>query len=263
MSFTFGYKPTIIPRLSPTSNELIHLQPISFESPLQSFVEKKSSPITRTTDPTTIGTSVLAIKGKDFVMMTADTCVSYGSLLKYRSIERIKSIGDFTLIGASGEYSDFQIVLDTLDELIIQDKLHEDGSILHPHEIHSYLTRVMYNRRTNMNPYYNQFILAGFRNGQSFLGQVDLVGTSFTDETLATGFGAHIARPLLRKAYHPDISREEAKKLLEECMRVCYYRDTKSINKIQLAVISAEGSNISAPYLLDSHWEHGNFEGVE
>src|SRR5690348_3383194 len=46
----------------------------------------------------------------------------------------------------------------------------------------------------------------------SFLGQVDLYGTAFQDTTLATGYGAHIARPLMRKAYRPDLSEEEARK---------------------------------------------------
>ena len=32
----------------------------------------------------------------------------------------------------------------------------------------------------------------------SFLGYVDLLGTTYSSPTMATGFGAHIAIPLLR-----------------------------------------------------------------
>jgi len=213
-------------------------------------------PSKRTTDPITTGTSVLAIKYEGGILMTADTLVSYGSLARFRSCERMKAVGNFSIIGASGEYSDFQATLVTLDELIDRDNAYEDGSKLYPREIFSYLSRVMYNRRSKMDPLYNQFVLAGFRDGQSFLGQVDLYGTAFEDTTLATGYGAYIAKPLLRKAVElkPKLTEEEAKKVLEDCMRVLFYRDARAINRIQLAKVSAEGVTISAPYSLETEW---------
>ena len=42
---------------------------------------------------------------------------SYGSTLRYKSVERIKAVGKHSLIGASGEFSDFQEILRYLDEL--------------------------------------------------------------------------------------------------------------------------------------------------
>lgn len=43
---------------------------------------------------------------------------SYGSTLRYKSVERIKPIGKHSLLGASGEISDFQEILQNLDELM-------------------------------------------------------------------------------------------------------------------------------------------------
>ena len=34
---------------------------------------------------------------------------SYGSLARFTDLRRIRRVGDFTLIAASGEYSDFQV----------------------------------------------------------------------------------------------------------------------------------------------------------
>lgn len=42
---------------------------------------------------------------------------SYGSTLRYKNIERVKAIGKHSLLGASGEISDFQEILRYLDEL--------------------------------------------------------------------------------------------------------------------------------------------------
>lgn len=43
---------------------------------------------------------------------------SYGSTLRYKSVERMKPIGKHSLLGASGEISDFQELLKYLDELM-------------------------------------------------------------------------------------------------------------------------------------------------
>eukprot|EP01101_Sappina_pedata_P013311 TRINITY_DN957_c0_g1_i1.p1 TRINITY_DN957_c0_g1~~TRINITY_DN957_c0_g1_i1.p1 ORF type:complete len:263 (+),score=87.15 TRINITY_DN957_c0_g1_i1:28-789(+) len=218
---------------------------------------------TRTTDPITTGTSVLALRCNDFVMLASDTCVSYGSLSRFRSVERLKTLGKFTILGASGEYSDFQFMMDHLNQLILKDSLNDDSISLSPSSIHSYLTRVMYNKRNKFDPWYNQVVLGGYKDGKSFLGMVDMVATNFEDATIATGYGEYIALPLLRKAHRPDMTQDEAKALLEECMRVLFYRDARTINKIQIATVSAEGHSVTEPYSLSTYWEHGEKGKVE
>jgi 20S proteasome subunit beta 7 len=76
-------------------------------------------------------------------------------------------VGDYTLIGAGGEYSDFQYVMDLLGELVLEEHVKDDSAKLNAAEIHSYLTRVMYQRRNKMDPIYNTLIVAGFKDGQS------------------------------------------------------------------------------------------------
>jgi len=211
-------------------------------------------PSRRTHDPYVTGTSVLGLKYKDGVMLAADTLASYGTLARFRSVERIKHVGKDTLLGASGEISDFQYIQQLLEELVERDRAFSDGSRLSPAEIHSYLVRVLYGRRNKFDPLWNQLLVAGHRNGKSFLGFADSVGTSFEDDTMATGFGAYIARPLLRNAYRPDLTEKEARAVLESCMRVLFYRDARTINKIQIASVSAEGVNISEPFELETEW---------
>ncbi len=47
---------------------------------------------------------------------------------------------------------------------------------------------------------------------------------------------------MLRKYYRPDLTKEEALKLVEMCMTVLYYRDKCTINKVQFSVANAEVS---------------------
>ena len=41
-----------------------------------------------------------------------------------------------------------------------------DGHTLSPHAIHSYITRVMYQRRNKFDPLWNYFVIAGFKDGK-------------------------------------------------------------------------------------------------
>jgi 20S proteasome subunit beta 7 len=84
-------------------------------------------PRQRTQQPIVTGTSVLGLKYKDGVMMAADTLASYGSLARYKSVQRIQTVGEGTLLGASGEYSDFQAILEMLEEQTQLDINMDDG----------------------------------------------------------------------------------------------------------------------------------------
>lgn len=71
-----------------------------------------------------------------------------------------------------------------------------------------------------------------------FLSYVDLLGTTYTASTIATGYGAYIAQPLLRKAvegYEDVLTEEQARKILEDSIRVLFYRDARSLDKVCLS----------------------------
>jgi hypothetical protein len=69
------------------------------------------------------------------------------------------------------------------------DACNDDGCSLTPRDIHQYLGRVMYNRRNKFDPLWNELVVAGFRDGKPFLGAVDLIGTMYEDDVVATSFG--------------------------------------------------------------------------
>ena len=100
----------------------------------------------------------------------------------------------------------------------VEDYCADDGSTLDPAEVHSYLSRVMYGRRSKRDPLWNQVVVAGVKDDKMyevhivevtrvchlcvfmsaqmvgvgffrFLGSVDLYGTTFVDDIMATGFG--------------------------------------------------------------------------
>ena len=190
-------------------------------------------------------------------MVAADTLASYGSLARFEGVTRIAKVGisKDTLLAAGGDYSDYQMILKMVEQKAVADFAADDGSSLSPKAMHHWLTRVMYNRRSKMDPLWNSVIITGFRDGKAYLGSSDLYGTMFEDDFVATGLGGHLALPLIRKAWHAEMSEEEARKLLVDCMRVLFYRDTRASASIQVGTVSAEGSNVGEPFKLDTFWE--------
>eukprot|EP00918_Siedleckia_nematoides_P022716 GHVU01048926.1.p1 GENE.GHVU01048926.1~~GHVU01048926.1.p1 ORF type:complete len:103 (-),score=11.65 GHVU01048926.1:50-358(-) len=86
-----------------------------------------------------------------------------------------------------------------------------------------------------------------------------MVGTAYTAEFAATGFAAHMATPILRDNHSSDMTEEEARKLLERCLHVCYYRDTLAYPKVQFATVTTDGINIDQPKTLSQ--QRWNFHG--
>lgn len=211
--------------------------------------------------PIVTGTSVIAIKYKDGVVMAADTLGSYGSLARFTDNRRILSIHEKTLLGASGDFSDFQYLTDKLDEMEVNDFNMNDGCELTSPEVYHYLQTMLYHRRNKFDPLWNTMVVAGIApdTNKPFLGQVSMIGLGFQDEYIATGFGHHLGMPLLRKYWKQDMSKQEAMDLLQKCMRVCFYRDCRTLNKIQFANVDKQGTSIEEPTALDTKWDYEAF----
>lgn len=101
--------------------------------------------------------------------------------------------------------------------------------------------------------------MAGFKEGKAFLGHVDMIGTAFEDDVLATGFGSYLALPIMRKRWHANMTEGEARALLEDCLRVLFYRDCRALNRIQIAKADASGVAVSQPFALDTVWDLAAF----
>ncbi|KOB74711.1 Proteasome subunit beta type [Operophtera brumata] len=84
-----------------------------------------------------------------------------------------------------------------------------DGLLLKPRSLHSWLTRVLYNKRSKMDPLWSNYIVAGIQVKWSM------------------GITRFFSRALVRK-----------------CMEVMYYRDARAFQRYQIGVVTAEGINI-------------------
>lgn len=172
---------------------------------------------------------------------------SNGSLARFTDVKRLRPFNATTVIGIGGDVSDMQYIDRLLNSLDITENYGSMGHNLNAKNLHTYLSKIMYKRRSDVNPLWNHILVAGLDgDGHPFLSSVDLLGTTFSSPTLATGFGALLAQPLLRKLVEDDaavdsITEERAVAAVKECMKVLFYRDARSLDKYSIAVITKDG----------------------
>lgn len=127
------------------------------------------------------------------------------------------------------------------------DSAEDDKTQLSAKNVHTYLSKVMYKRRSDFDPLWNQILVAGLDGeDRPFLASVDLLGTTFSAPSLATGFGAHLAQPIMRKVVPTEestrtLERQHAIDVVKECIKVLFYRDARSMDRYSLAVVTKDG----------------------
>ena len=202
-------------------------------------------------------------------MIAADNLASYGSLARFTDVKRLKPFNKKAVVGFGGDVSDMQYLDRLLSSLDVQenysngssgdlDDKTENRAMMSAKNLHTYLSKVMYKRRTDFNPLWNALLVAGLdETSTPFLAFADLLGTTYSSPTLATGFGAHLAQPIMRRAV-PDeeasqkLEREKAVELVKQCMKVLFYRDARSMNVYSMAVIDENGVDLKEDIKLEA-----------
>lgn len=97
--------------------------------------------------------------------------------------------------------------------------------------------------------------------------QKHLLGVTYHSSTIATGFGAHMALPLLRNLIPEDkdfvkVNEEQISKAVEDSMRVLYYRDARSGDQYSVVIIKIDESTgeLDFKFIKDAKVENQNWE---
>lgn len=105
----------------------------------------------------------------------------------------------------------------------------------------------------SFDPFWNSLVVAGMQDGAPFVGFVSMIGVSYSDNYVTTGFASHLGLPLLREHYRPDITEEEASELLQKALKVRDSSDSQrffpclalpTVRLVQFALVNTDMDNL-------------------
>ncbi|XP_053687775.1 proteasome subunit beta type-4 [Sabethes cyaneus] len=214
----------------------------------------------RSYTPINTGSSVVGLKFANGVVIAADKLISYGSMARFHDVDRVYKINDKTILGIGGDFADFQFIKRYIDQKVVDDMCLADKNELKPKSLYNWLTRVMYNRRCDFKPLYLDMVVGGIQDGEPFLGHVNLRGRAYTSNVIATGFGTHLALPLLREysenpTAYAGLDKQKATDLTKSVMEVLWYRDCRSDPKYSQVFCTAEGVQEEPNCFVKQNWD--------
>lgn len=179
-------------------------------------------------------------------------------MARFTDVKRLRAFQNTSVVGFSGDISDMQFLDRDLTALSLEENY---SSPTQPRlcaaNLHRYLAKLLYNRRSKFDPLWNHILVAGLDdNDEPFLAATDLLGSTYSSPSLATGFGAMLAQPVMRK-YAPDeesakkLTEEEAVDIIKECMKVLYYRDARSMDRYSMAIVTKDGVKLDEDIQLE------------
>jgi len=219
-----------------------------------------ADPMKRTMSPCTTGGSILAIAYDTGVIVAGDRLGAYGGLHRFRDIDRIVRLNSNVLLTYTGDVADFQTIQEYMEEIQRENDMTDDGSALGPVEYFNMIERMMYNRRSKNNPYWNTLVIAGFdvNTNKPFLGQVDSKGSSFQTHLVGTGFGGFLVHPLMERELEKigaTLNKAQAQQIMERALKVLHYRDKSTYNKWSIGTAEKDASSIEQSRELETNWE--------
>lgn len=208
-------------------------------------------------NPITTTNSIIAAKYNDGIILASDRVVSYGSCFKFSDISHFVQLTPNVVIGCTGELADFQELVDILRSVLVEEECKNNGKPLEPCEISNYIKRLMYQRRSKMNPFVMKCILAGVDdNNNKLLTCTDLYGIQWADDTVATGYGAYMQGLQIPNVLKQEnVSRDDVIQAIKDVMVGIVARHSTMMGPIEFVDVTKDGVKFLEPVEITPNWD--------
>lgn len=198
--------------------------------------------------------AIVAVKYDGGILLASDMGICYGSMYKFANVSHFEILNSGAVIGATGEFADFQALLDIVKATLLEEQCRRFGGQLTPKEIHTYIKRIMYQRRSNMKPFAIRVVLAGKNPDNSlYLGVTDPYGTTWEDDVICTGYSNHLKGMQLDKTAKK--SKDEVRDAITQSFRALYARLSTMNGPVEFVDVSNSGIAKEEPVRIEANWE--------
>ncbi|MBI4738657.1 proteasome subunit beta [Candidatus Woesearchaeota archaeon] len=189
------------------------------------------------------GTTTVAIKCKDGIILAADKRATAGNFIANKSVDKIYEVADGMALTTAGTVSDVQLLLKLIRAELRLKKL-RTGRLANAKEAANLLAGMVYAniRKMSMIPGISHFLFAGHDNTGFHVYDIYPDGSlAELDDFVASGSGSVFAYGVLETLYKPEITIDDGKELALKSVNAALNRDSASGNGIDIAVITAKG----------------------
>ncbi|XP_074641724.1 proteasome subunit beta type-2-like [Tubulanus polymorphus] len=184
---------------------------------------------------------LIGIQGKDFVLVAADTSASRSVLTMKLDQDKMLKMNSRQIMLVSGEAGDTVQFAEYIAKNIQLYKMrngYELSTTAAAHFTRKNLAEFIRSRT----PYMVNLLLAGYddEDGPS-LYYMDYLGSSVKLPFGCHGYGAFMSLSILDKMYKPDLTKEEAIKLLEKCVTEIQKRLCLNLKTFKVRLVDKDG----------------------
>jgi len=184
----------------------------------------------------------VAITGKGYVLVAADT-VAARSIVKMKHDEdKIKVLGSRLLMSYSGEPGDTVQFAEYIERNL---RLHQIRYLhpLRPSSAASWIRRQLADSLRSRSPYSVNLLVGGYdvATSEPHLYWIDYLGTSAHVPYAAQGYGSYFVLSLLDRYHNPEASLEEGLETLKRCIAEMEKRLIVSLGKFKVKIVDKDG----------------------
>ena len=186
------------------------------------------------------GTTTVALKFKNGVIMLADNRASAGYMVASDKAKKLHSLAKCTAMSIAGSVADAQYLINLLRAEINLFQINRERE-MNTTLIGHLLSTVMYQQYRSYFPYFVGPILAGVDNSGSKIFPMDIAGSLTEEDWASTGSGSPFAIGALEASWHKDMEKEDAIKLGLMALRSAIKKDIATGDGMDVLVITRDG----------------------
>jgi len=189
---------------------------------------------------TKTGTTTVGITTPDGVVLATDMRASAGNMVASKDVQKVEEIHPTGALTIAGSVSAAQSLLSSLkaEVNLYEARRGEDMSM-------KALSTLTGNFLRSGAFLIVQPILGGVDDEGPHVYSIDPLGSVMEEDYTVSGSGSMFALGVLEGNYHEDLSIDEAKRLAGRAIKAALERDVASGNGINVAVVTADGVEIS------------------
>jgi proteasome beta subunit len=189
------------------------------------------------------GTTTVAIKCKDGVVLAADKRATAGTMIANNWIDKIFAIEDTMALTTAGTVSDVQLLVKLIKAELRLKRL-RTGKNVQVKEAANLLAGMVYSniRKFSAIPGISHFLFAGVDDDGYHVYDIYPDGSiADVDDFVASGSGSVFSLGVMETLYKPNLAVDEAQALALRAMNAALKRDSATGNGIDVVVITQSG----------------------